>query len=540
MATEQGSFFDKKTIVAVVLTGVVLFGWNKYLAFKYPPSQKTDLTQAQEAIQNAAVPQTTQTTDSKKAESAPAAEAVETKMTVDTANYSLEVSSRGLGLKNIVLKNYKGRDLNNVVLSVELKDQEGLFAMVANGKPVHFAMEQSSSEGKTTVIGTATIGAAKIKRTLVFTEQYYLKSSIVVENAPSDFAGFQLLLNERRIEGSAGSIFSPSTEFQEFVVNNGSETKRNNITTAHETIQKSEGLFPVFGISSHYFVTAYSNLSDLMPEIALKAIVKSDRVEMTGNYKISNVAPKLEFDGVGFFGPKDFKVFDVVKSDTQQDLTHFVNFGYFESIGKILLRVLQFFHAQTIPNWGVAIILLTILVRLLVLPFNVASYRSMKKMQKIQPLLTSLRERYKEDPQRMNSETMELMKREKVNPIGGCLPMLLQMPVFFALYQVLGQSIELYQAPFFGWIHDLSLKDPFYVLPILMGVAMWYNQKITPSTMDPTQAKVMQYLPIVFSLMMVALPSGLTLYIFVSTIFGILQQQYFMRDKTAASKVTTT
>ena len=127
------------------------------------------------------------------------------------------------------------------------------------------------------------------------------------------------------------------------------------------------------------------------------------------------------------------------------------------------------------------------------------------------------------------------MRDNKVNPLGGCLPMLLQMPVFFALYQCLGQSIELYQAPFFGWIHDLSLKDPFYVLPILMGISMYIQQKITPTTMDPAQAKIMQFLPVVFSLMMVSLPSGLTLYIFVSTLFGIIQQQIFMKDRKSAS-----
>ena len=198
------------------------------------------------------------------------------------------------------------------------------------------------------------------------------------------------------------------------------------------------------------------------------------------------------------------------------------------------MKVLYWFYSL-IQNWGVAIILLTVLVRLIVLPFNITSYKSMKKMQVIQPKIKALRERYKDDPQNLNKEMMAVMRDNKVNPLGGCLPMLLQMPVFFALYQCLGQSIELYQAPFFGWIHDLSLKDPFYVLPILMGISMYVQQKITPTTMDPAQAKIMQFLPVVFSLMMVSLPSGLTLYIFVSTLFGIIQQQIFMKDKKSAS-----
>ena len=153
----------------------------------------------------------------------------------------------------------------------------------------------------------------------------------------------------------------------------------------------------------------------------------------------------------------------------------------------------------------------------------------MSKMQAIQPTLKAVREKYKDDPVRMNQEVMGIMKQEKVNPAGGCLPMLLQFPIFIALYRVLSESIDLYKAPFGLWITDLSLKDPYYVLPILMGISMFLQQKITPSTMDPQQQKVMAFMPIVFSLLMISLPSGLTLYIFVSTIFGVIQQQLFMK-----------
>ena len=167
------------------------------------------------------------------------------------------------------------------------------------------------------------------------------------------------------------------------------------------------------------------------------------------------------------------------------------------------------------------------------MPINIASYKSMKKMQKIQPALKALRERYKDDPQTQQRETMALMKNEKVNPLSGCLPMFLQIPIFFALFRMLGQSIDLYQAPFIFWIHDLSVKDPFYVLPVLVGIVFFVQQKVTPTTMDPAQAKIMQWMPIMFSFFMISLPSGLTLYTFVSTLFGILQQRFFMRDRHA-------
>ena len=183
-----------------------------------------------------------------------------------------------------------------------------------------------------------------------------------------------------------------------------------------------------------------------------------------------------------------------------------------------------------VGNWGVAIICLTLVVRILVLPANIYSYKSMRAMQVIQPQIKALREKFKDDQVKQQQEMMALMKAHKVNPVGSCLPVLLQFPIFIALYQVLGNSIELYQAPFGLWIHDLSLKDPFYILPVLMGLTMFVQQKITPNTMDPAQAKVMLMMPLLFTFFMVSLPSGLTLYMLVGAIFSVAQQMYFMKQ----------
>ncbi|MBM4304760.1 MAG: membrane protein insertase YidC, partial [Deltaproteobacteria bacterium] len=164
-------------------------------------------------------------------------------------------------------------------------------------------------------------------------------------------------------------------------------------------------------------------------------------------------------------------------------------------------------------------------------PLTQKSMKSMKAMQKLQPKIAELKEKYKDDQKKLNEEQMALFKTHKVNPAGGCFPMLIQLPVFIALYAVLGNSIELFHAPFFGWIHDLSTKDPFYIYPVLMGIAMFLQQKMTPSAgMDPTQQKMMYFMPVIFTFMMINLPSGLTLYIFVSTILGVVQQ-VSMKDK---------
>lgn len=209
-----------------------------------------------------------------------------------------------------------------------------------------------------------------------------------------------------------------------------------------------------------------------------------------------------------------------------------VDFGWFAILAVPTLRALQFVY-KFIPNYGIAIILVTILIRLITFPLQYKSFKSMKKMQIIQPEIAKIKEKYKDEPQKMQKETMDLFKKAGANPLSGCLPLLLQMPFFFAIYRVLYSSVELVGAPFYGWIHDLSIHDPFYVLPVLMAAAMFAQQKLTPTTtMDPTQAKIMLFMPIIFAFIMKSLPAGLVLYILVSTVVGILQQMivYKMAD----------
>ena len=203
-----------------------------------------------------------------------------------------------------------------------------------------------------------------------------------------------------------------------------------------------------------------------------------------------------------------------------------IDFGIWEIIAVPILKGLQFFFT-VFPNYGIAIILLTIFIRMLTFPLQYKSFKSMKKMQVIQPELKELREKHKDDPQRMQKETMALFKRAKANPVGGCLPLLLQMPIFFAFYKVLYSAVELVDAPFYFWIHDLSEKDPYYILPVLMAGAMFLNTKLTPTaTADPAQQKIMMFMPLIFGFIMKDLPSGLTLYIFISTLMGMLQQLF--------------
>ena len=216
-----------------------------------------------------------------------------------------------------------------------------------------------------------------------------------------------------------------------------------------------------------------------------------------------------------------------------------VDYGFLAIIAWPLFWLLEKFHALS-GNWGVAIILLTILIKLIFFPLSAASYKSMAKMKLVTPRLTKIREMYGNDRQKMNQAMMELYKTEKINPLGGCFPILVQIPVFIALYWVLLAAIELRHAPFILWIEDLSALDPYYVLPVLMAVTMVLQTRMNPTPPDPVQAKVMQFMPYVFSIFFFFFPAGLVLYWLVNNILSILQQwqiqRMFNRDKPAHAK----
>lgn len=248
-------------------------------------------------------------------------------------------------------------------------------------------------------------------------------------------------------------------------------------------------------------------------------------------------ASDVIFNADGYFSSKTFplnnkinsyviyvkKEYDFLKS-LGDSLQLTVDFGIFSFLALPMLWLLQMFYGM-VSNFGWAIVLLTLLIRFLTFPLQWSSLKGMKKMQTLQPQLAKLKEKYKDDPVAMQKETMEVFKRSGVNPLSGCFPLLLQMPIFFALYSVLYNAVELVGADFIGWIHDLSAKDPYYVLPIAMAVAMFIQQKITPSTItDKMQQKIFLFMPLIFGFFMKDLPSGLSLYIFVSTVAGILQQ----------------
>ncbi|MBM1186127.1 membrane protein insertase YidC [Pseudomonas lundensis] len=282
----------------------------------------------------------------------------------------------------------------------------------------------------------------------------------------------------------------------------------------------------------HYFVTAW------IPQKGDNNVVQT-RKDNQGNYIIGFTGPTLtvepgktaETSATLYAGPKS----QGVLKELSPGLELTVDYGILWFIAQPIFWLLQHIHS-IVGNWGWSIIFLTMLIKGIFFPLSAASYKSMARMRAVAPKLAALKEQFGDDRQKMSQAMMELYKKEKINPLGGCLPILVQMPVFLSLYWVLLESVEMRQAPFMLWITDLSIKDPFFILPIIMGATMFIQQRLNPTPPDPMQAKVMKLMPIIFTFFFLWFPAGLVLYWVVNNCLSIAQQWYITRKVEAATK----
>jgi YidC/Oxa1 family membrane protein insertase len=302
---------------------------------------------------------------------------------------------------------------------------------------------------------------------------------------------------------------------------------------------KQTGLIEWVSFEERYFATAIIP-QDEAQKAAMNIVMTPSGGVMTSYIDPSGPVPpgtERTYEYKLYLGPKSLKSLAVAGAG----LTKIVDFGFFDIIAKPFLHIMNFIY-RFIPNYGVAIIIITIIVKLLFWPLSNKSYQSMSQMKKLQPKMAEIRAKYKDDKKMMNQEIMNLYKLYKVNPLGGCLPMVFQIPVFFAFYKMLYQAIELRHAPFFLWINDLSAPDRLFefsftvplmtppygipVLTIIMGASMFFQQKMSPPPGDPTQAKMMMFMPIFFTFIFINFPSGLVLYWLVNNILSMAQQKY--------------
>lgn len=281
------------------------------------------------------------------------------------------------------------------------------------------------------------------------------------------------------------------------------------------------------GFLQHYFVSAWIPQQD--QQVSITSSVKQNKDTTIRFVQPTISVPANQSKTVSaslYVGAKDLEQLEAAAPGLDKSL----DLSWVWWIGLPLYKMMQFFFSF-LGNWGLAIILVTIVIKTLLYPLSAAQYRSMANMRKLQPKMQRLKERYGDDKQRMQQEMMKMYKEEGANPFGGCLPMLLQFPIFIALYYVLFEAVELRHAPFFGWIQDLSVADPYFVLPLLMGGSMWLMQRLQPKspTMDQMQQKIMSYLPVLFTVFMLFFPAGLVLYWLCNNLISVAQQQYITK-----------
>ena len=541
MKQQPQGFSDPKTFVAIGVIVVFMMGWQYYLYKKYPKASESGAAPARSSVSEVTPPASGAPQAMSRGSSIQDAMAGQKPVSLKEQTfvfnsnlYEVEVSSKGMGIKRVTLKRFKERSGEPVHFGASNSDTPQMFYLAINDQtPLDFDLRD---EGGGVFSGIHQGPEVEIKRTLRFLpDSYGIEIQTSVRSSRSQGKIVRTLYGEKLLPPPATSFFSPSINHQNMFMSTENKHWHTHLSqemSASDLADLQHPAVGVFGFDSLYFLAALADQSASSPRLSIQRSTDQMALVAAAEYSIPG-SGVLDLNQRIYFGPKESDWLASVDSR----LKNAIDFGWFGWIGHPLLKVMRWFYSIT-HNWGLAIILLTLLVRFVVLPTNIISYRSMRKMSEIQPLLKAVQQRYKDDPAGLQKETFALYKTYKVNPLSGCLPILLQIPIFLALYRVFQNSVDLYQAPFAFWIADLSLKDPFYVFPLLLTGAMYIQQLLTPSTLDPTQQKVMKFIPIFFGLFMLPLPSALTLYMLVSTLFGIVQQWVMTKESRAGlSKV---
>jgi YidC/Oxa1 family membrane protein insertase len=554
-----------RLLIAVVLSFIVFFGWNYFYSKDQMPAENTVSVEQSSSIENKDLQKPTENkpvnvTQAGKNEktdiirSLPVDEKI---YTIETDNYIAEISSVGAKFTSFKLKNYKEKNKESSPLKEmiekdflsgsffsELKSDSGL-----NLKEANFYSKESSSnifvssDKQDLVFEYQTESGLKVRKKYVFYKDSYLIDCdmALINNTGNPFSNqLGISINSEKPEamqiGFVGPCVYKNNELNQIKIKNIDEEGNFNSKIewgALESVYFITAVVPDFDES---LICDFSVLKDKYSGSG-KEYIKGDFI--SNPFSLQNGEKKI-FNYHFYLGPKSM---DTLKA-AGFNLEKSVDFGFFDSISKPCLWVLNYIY-KVIPNYGISIIILTLLVKIIFWPLGTKSAKSMEQMKKIQPLMKEIREKYKNDKQKMNQEVMNLYKVYKVNPLSGCLPILVQIPIFFGLYRMLFSAIELRHAPFMLWIQDLSAPDrlfdlsfaiPFmkepYGLPLLtiiMGASMFLQQKMTPSGGDPTQAKIMLFMPIFITVIFVNLPAGLVLYMLVNNIFSMGQQYYVSR-----------
>ncbi len=534
---------NKNVILAVVLSLAVLLGWNFLFPPQHPPKPAAEQSQPAQAAAGDA-----KTGDQAKAQasaSEPLPEFTPSEGTLVTVNaplYTAVFNTAGGVLEKFELKKYKKTiepDSPLVDLVTPKSKSKAPMGLLIDGAPSWKDAKWSFEGGdlnlepgqKGELTFTGALGDLRIKRTLAFrADDYQVDETLSLQN------GGSAKISPKLGFSMASELLSPEGDKYNMTrvafLDNSGLTDEADVKDLEQGFVDDKGL-KWGAIESNYFLLGVIPAEDV-PSGKAKL---EDGVYRMAVEKIGvdvDAGARKDIETAYYLGPKEMKYL----KNAPKDLAASINYGWFDFVAKPLIQLLHFFHGY-VGNYGVAIIILTICIKLLFWPLSQKSYKSMDQMKKLQPMMAQIRERYKDDRQKMNEEMMRLYKTYKVNPAGGCLPMVVQIPVFIGLYQALLNAIELRHAVFIEylpftdkiWLADLSAKDPYYITPLIMGATMFLQQKMTPSPGDPTQAKIMLLMPVVFTFLFLNFPSGLVVYWLVNNVLSIAQQWFMLRKK---------
>ncbi len=544
---------EKNVLLAIVLSTLVIIGFHFFMSTQQekstsqqisaqkkvsspPPSQPSNLQEKEEALKKELVPK----------QETPTVKVREIK--VKSSLYQALLTEAGGRFKSFTLSRYRQTidphsppveliSAPKLGLPIEIYPTQAPSLAIAPCQADKLELKLASGEEGNLLFSPTIEKPLRVFKEFQFKDGSYLMSlKVKVENPSSESVGDRILfrlveqpvakLDRRYI--FRGPAYAHQGVYEEVKLKKAG------------TLSEYTGEMDWVGYGDPYFLLAMIPPRGESWRATFRRLnKKAEEVILWSPQFVLQPGESKEIDLKLYFGPKDLEIL----KQTGYNLSSAVNFGFFDIVAKPLLYSLRFFY-KYVHNYGVAIILLTVLIRLIFWPLNHLSYKSMQKMKELQPLITKLKEKYGDDKAKLNEELMRLYKTYKINPFMGCLPMIIQIPVFFALYKVLLMAIELRHAPFIAWIKDLSAPDrlpvgfeiPYLggipVLTILMGVSMYFQQKLSPTSLDPTQEKMMLMMPIIFTLLFINFPSGLVLYWLTNNVLSIIQQ--VMTNKTLA------
>jgi YidC/Oxa1 family membrane protein insertase len=476
-------------------------------------------------------------------ETAPSALGTGERVEVRTDYLAADIDTLGGDLRRVELLQHRDRSdtSKNFVLLQSTADQTFIAqsGLIGNGLPTHntrYSVASTRYEltpGQDSIVVKLTpVENSSVKVVKIFTfhrASYVIDVNFQITNqtptAIDPYAYFQLVRDSKPPAGDSKMVptYTGAGVFTE-------KDKLQKVT--YSDIEANKGTYPKtasdgwVALMQHYFLSAWLPRSGVSREFFFKPI-GNGLISAGVILPVGSVEPgQTATSGAQLYaGPQEYKQLELLAPG----LEYTVDYGYFRVIAVPLFWVLSKIH-EVVGNWGVAIIILTIIIKLIFYPLSAASYKSMARMKLLAPKLQRLKERFGDDRQKMHEAMIELYKTEKINPLGGCLPIVVQIPVFIALYWTLLLSVELRHAPFILWIHDLSAPDPFYILPVLMGATMFIQSWLNPAPPDPMQAKLMKIMPVAFSVFFFFFPAGLVLYWLVNNILSIAQQWQITRS----------